>query len=137
MRRLVKAVNALGDETRLRVLGVITERECCVCEVMQALDISQTRASRSLALLYDAGFLQRRKEGLFVLYSVAEGDVPTYLLELVKAVRTALEDNAVALQDKERLKKAERVGPGCVRQANKPECVKASQYPSLTRDIAS
>ncbi len=57
MRDFVKLFKALSDETRLRMLNVLLERECCVCEVMQALDISQTRASRNLAALYEAGFL--------------------------------------------------------------------------------
>ena len=42
MRDLVKAIKALSDETRLRILNLLLEQECCVCEVMQALDISQT-----------------------------------------------------------------------------------------------
>ncbi len=41
-------MKALSDETRLRISSLLLERECCVCEVMQALDISQTRASRNL-----------------------------------------------------------------------------------------
>ena len=63
MRDVIKATKALSDETRLRVLNLLLERDCCVCEVMQALDISQSNASRNLAALYDAGFLARRKEG--------------------------------------------------------------------------
>jgi len=58
MRDFVKLFKALSDETRLRMLNILLERECCVCEVMQVLDISQTRASRNLAALYEAGFLK-------------------------------------------------------------------------------
>ena len=83
MRELVKAFKALSDETRLRIINLLLERECCVCEVIQALDISQTRASRNLNILYNAGFLKLRKDGLWSLYSVV---------------------------DRERLKKARRVG---------------------------
>ena len=68
MRDLVKAFKALSDETRLRILNLLLVRECCVCEVMQALDISQTRASRNLSVLYDAGFLKLRKDGLVALF---------------------------------------------------------------------
>jgi len=67
MKETIKAFKALSDETRLRILNVLLQRECCVCEVMQALDISQTRASRNLAALRDAGFLKLRKEGLWSL----------------------------------------------------------------------
>ena len=62
MRELIKTFKALSDETRLRILNVLLERECCVCEVMQALDIAQSRASRNLGVLYDAGFLKSERE---------------------------------------------------------------------------
>ncbi|MDP2932098.1 MAG: metalloregulator ArsR/SmtB family transcription factor, partial [Chloroflexota bacterium] len=86
MRELAKATKALSDETRLRILNLILEQECCVCEVMQALDISQTRASRNLKVLYDAGFLKQRKEGLWSLYSLDEEGMKhgVYLVEAVK-----------------------------------------------------
>ena len=117
MRDLVKATKALSDETRLRILRLLLEKECCVCEVMQALNISQTRASRNLSALYDAGFLRLRKDGLWSLYSVDKEGVPEYLSDLVDAVRKGLEGNGVIDRDRERLKKAKRVGPGCVRRS--------------------
>ena len=113
MRDAVKAFKALSDNTRLRILNILLERECCVCEVMQALDISQTRASRNLAALYDAGFLKLRKDGLWSLYSVDKDGMQDYLTDLVYAVTKTLEGNKAVEVDRERLKKAERVGPGC------------------------
>ena len=113
MRDTIKAFKALSDETRLRILNILLERECCVCEVMQALDISQTRASRNLAALYDAGFLELRKDGLWSLYSIDRDGMQEYLIDLVQAVTKALEGNKEVVLDRERLKKAERVGPGC------------------------
>jgi len=112
MRDLIKALKALSDETRLRILNLLLERECCVCEVMQALDISQTRASRNLSILHDAGFLKLRKEGLWSLYSIAE-DTEDFRAALLDAVRKALKDSKVLDGDRERLRKAVRIGPGC------------------------
>jgi ArsR family transcriptional regulator len=113
LRDTVKAFKALSDETRLRILNILLERECCVCEVMQALDISQTRASRNLAALYDAGFLRLRKDGLWSLYSIDKESMQEYLTDLVQAVTKALQGNKEVGLDRKRLKKAERVGPGC------------------------
>jgi ArsR family transcriptional regulator len=110
---LVKAMKALSDDTRLRIMNVLQERECCVCEVMQALEISQTRASRNLSMLYDAGFLKLRKEGLWSLYSVDIEGMPEYSARLVEAVKLALSVNKIAEQDRERLKTAVRSGTGC------------------------
>jgi len=114
MRDLVKAFKALSDETRLRILNLLLERECCVCEVMQALEVSQTRASRNLSALYDAGFLKLRKDGLWSLYSIDKEGTKPYYADLVEAVRKGLKGNELVAQDRERLKKAKRVGPGCV-----------------------
>ena len=119
MQDLIKAMKALSDETRLRILNLLLERECCVCEVIQALGISQTRTSRNLGILQDAGFLKARREGLWVLYSVDKKGIKQYPAALVKAAEKALAGNELAIQDRERLKQAERLGPGCVRKSKK------------------
>jgi ArsR family transcriptional regulator len=111
MRDLVKAAKALSDETRVRILNLLLERECCVCEVMQVLEISQTRASRNLNILHDAGFLKMRKEGLWAYYSIDTQQSEEYLSFLLKAVEHRLRDGKVAILDKERLKEAARLGP--------------------------
>jgi len=113
MRDFVKLFKALSDETRLRMLHILLERECCVCEVMQALDISQTRASRNLAALYEAGFLKLRRDGFWSLYSIDMDDTNELIANLIQAVAKAMEGNKVIEQDRERLKKATRVGPSC------------------------
>ena len=114
MRDTIKPLKALSDETRLRILNILLEKECCVCEVMQALDILGTRASRNLSVLHVAGFLKLRKDGLWSLYSIDREGMKGYLSDLVQAVTKTLEGNPLARLDRERLKKAERVGPGCV-----------------------
>ncbi len=118
MREALKAFKTLSDETRLRILNLILERECCVCEVMQALQTSQSKTSRGLTALYEAGFLKQRKDGLWSLYSI-ETETKDYLSNLIEAARKALKDNKVAALDKERLQKAERVGPSCTGKACK------------------
>ncbi len=117
MRETVKAFKVLSDETRLRILNVLLERESCVCEVMQALEISQSRASRGLSALYDAGFLKLKKEGLWSLYSIAQDSISSYQSHLVEAVKESLKNDKISELDKERLAKAERVGPNCVGKA--------------------
>jgi len=112
--RETKAFKVLSDETKMRILNLLREEECCVCEVMQALEIPQYRASRGLIALYDAGFLKMRKERLWSLYSLDKDGINGYRSHLIEAVREALKDNKIAVLDKERLKRAERVGSRCV-----------------------
>jgi ArsR family transcriptional regulator len=113
MRDAIKAFKTLSDETRLRILNLILERECCVCEVMQALQISQSKASRGLTALYDAGFLKQRKDGLWSLYSIDTENMEDHISDLIEVAKKAVKDNKIATLDRERLRKAERMGPGC------------------------
>ncbi len=113
MQDLIKVMKALSDETRLRILNVLLERECCVCEVMQALDISQSRASRNLGIIQDAGFLKARRDGAWMLYSIDWKTANHYAALLAKLLRDFPVSNEVLAKDRERLKKAVRVGPGC------------------------
>ena len=113
MQDLIKAMKALSDETRLRILNVLLERECCVCEIMQALDISQSRASRNLGILQDAGFLKARRDGVWIVYSVDWQTANRYAISLAKLVKDSPVSNEVLEKDKERLKHTTRIGPGC------------------------
>jgi ArsR family transcriptional regulator, arsenate/arsenite/antimonite-responsive transcriptional repressor len=116
MRELIGAAKALSDETRLRMLNLLLVRECCVCEVMQVLKISQTRASRNLNLLYDAGFLKVRREGLWAYYSIDKAGLTSSSSLLLEAVAQGLKDDAMANSDRRRLKSAKRLGPACRNQ---------------------
>ena len=116
MQDFIKATKALSDETRLRILNVLLVRDCGVCEIMQALEISQTRASRNLGILQDAGFLQARRDGTWILYSVDWQTANRHAISLSKLIRDSLISNGVLAQDKERLKHAVRVGPTALRQ---------------------
>ena len=113
MEDLIKALKALSDETRLRILNLLLERECCVCEIMQALDISQSRASRNLGILQDAGFLKSRRDGLWIVYSIDRETANRYAISLARLLRESPLSDEVLTQDKERLKRAVRTSPGC------------------------
>ncbi len=113
MKELTKLLKVLSDDSRLRVLNLLQERECCVCEVMQVMGISQSKASRILSALYDADLLALRREGRWALYSINADPADEYVGDILTGVRKALAANPVAAEDLERLKKAERVGPAC------------------------
>ncbi len=105
MKQLIKAAKALSDETRIKILNLLLERECCVCEVMAILGISQTRASRNLGILQNAGLLKMRKVGLWALYSI-DPDMGQPAAELVAAVGRSLAGDASAREDRQLLRLA-------------------------------
>lgn len=70
MDKLLDVLKALSDETRLRILNLLYERELCVCDVMKILQISQAKASRHLIYLKNAGLVKDRKYAQWAYYSV-------------------------------------------------------------------
>lgn len=114
MRDFAKLFKALSDETRIRILKVLLERECCVCEVMQALDISQSRASRNLRVLEGAGFIKSKRDGLWIVYSIDEQRMNSYAAPLIELLRSSLVNEEIISQDRERLSHAVRVGPRAI-----------------------
>ena len=103
MYNLIRKFKALSDETRLRILNILLVRECCVCEVMEALEISQTRASRNLNILYDAGFLKSRRSGLWSFYSIDKESMKESDFHLSDTVKKGLAHNPTAIQDIKRI----------------------------------
>ncbi len=61
---------ALADETRLRLLHVLYHHELSVNELVNIMDMGQSRVSRHLKILSEAGLLQWRRDGLWVFYTV-------------------------------------------------------------------
>ena len=62
---------ALGDPTRLRMLGLLQHGELCVCDIMAVLQLPQSTASRHLAYLRNAGWLSARRENRWMYYQLA------------------------------------------------------------------
>jgi len=69
MENIGRIFKALSDETRLTIMGLVFHHgHLCVCEVEQILGITQSKASRHLRYLRDAGVLEDEREGLIVNY---------------------------------------------------------------------
>ena len=76
MATLEALFQALGDGTRLRILGLLLTGEVCVCHIHETLRISQPKASRHLAYLRRAGLVETRRQGLWVYYRLAPDEDP-------------------------------------------------------------
>jgi len=77
-----KVFKALSDPIRLRILGLLSSREMCVCEVMVALGLTQPTASHHLRILENVALVKDRKEGKWVFYSLKDPKITTQLLKL-------------------------------------------------------
>jgi ArsR family transcriptional regulator, arsenate/arsenite/antimonite-responsive transcriptional repressor len=88
----------LADEARLKMLWLLfNHRELCVCDIMAALEITQSKASRHLAALRNAGLATDRKEGLWSYYSLCPSGNEIAEAHM-KLLRTSLSKRADAKQ---------------------------------------
>ncbi|TET16248.1 MAG: ArsR family transcriptional regulator [Dehalococcoidia bacterium] len=103
MRELVKVSKALADETRVRMLKLLLEKDICVCEMQEIISISHSQVSRSLQMLMDAGFLKRWHEGKCVVYIADRVNSNRYCRALLDALVDSFNDNEVVSRDREKL----------------------------------
>jgi ArsR family transcriptional regulator len=95
LRGLATVFKALSDETRLQIMALLLrEKELCVCDVMEVLQISQTKASRHLRCLYIAGLVKDRREAIWVHYRVSD-ELDTARARVVEALRETLPKTVV------------------------------------------
>lgn len=67
----LKSVAALNDETRVLILRFLDEYgRTCVCDLQNSLDMIQSRLSRHLKILKEAGFLRVERRGTWAYYSI-------------------------------------------------------------------
>lgn len=77
---ILKNIKALADDTRLRLAYILWHYELSVNELVTLLNMGQSRVSRHLKILTDAGLLQARRDGLWVFYkAVEEGENKNFL----------------------------------------------------------
>jgi len=89
---------AFADETRLRILHLLTRGELCVCDLMETLKLPQSKVSRHLSYLKSAGLVTDRKEGLWRHYSLVK---PKGKLHqgLIECLRSSFDDVEVLRHD--------------------------------------
>ena len=63
---------ALSAEVRLKMMYALVERELCECEIMAALDLTQSTASHHLSILERAGLVKKVKRGKWVFYQATD-----------------------------------------------------------------
>ena len=94
---------SLADETRLRLLMLLhAGDEFCVCDLMQALDMPQSTVSRHLAYLKRHGWLQGRREGLWMHYSLV-GELDPFFRAQLDLIVARMATTKTCRDDQQRL----------------------------------
>jgi ArsR family transcriptional regulator len=72
MEQLAQLYKALSDETRIRIMMLLTQGELCVCDVQAVLDEPQSKVSRHLAYLKHSGLVSSKRVGVWMHYVIKE-----------------------------------------------------------------
>ena len=76
---LSELFKVFGDSTRIRILFVLFEAEVCVCDLAEALGMTQSAVSHQLGILKRSKLVKSRREGKSVFYSLADEHVRTII----------------------------------------------------------
>ena len=120
MENLVALFKALSDETRLKIIKLLEEGELCVCDIVAALDMQQSKVSFHLGVLKEAGFIQDRKQGRWTHYRIHDADVFRRMLMLTileKVPREAMSEDKERLAAFRKNRNAEGAVPGAAAKA--------------------
>jgi ArsR family transcriptional regulator len=99
MRDVAVLYKSLGDETRLQMLWLLmNHRELCVCDFMEVLGVTQSKASRHLRTLFHADLVDDRREGLWVYYRLRPSHDP-----LVRSTLRAMKSNMAGRSEAQQL----------------------------------
>jgi len=105
MERLIDFFKVLSDETRLRILVLLAQDNCCVCELQGVLAISQPKTSKHLSKLRDMGYVDVERKDKFMEYRLNVTDPMQRLVieNIVKNIHTypKLEEDRLRLSHKE------------------------------------
>jgi ArsR family transcriptional regulator len=93
MKSFIKIMKALSDPNRVKILKILQRKSgLCVCELKSLLHIAQPTVSKHLKVLEEAGLVEYRKDGLWVNYSLANGNSNPYAAGMLRELGTWLED---------------------------------------------
>jgi len=90
MQELVRRAKIFSDINRVKILGLLLrDKEICVCEICDTLELSQPLVSRHLKQMKEAGLLSARQEGKWVLYTLhPEHNIHCFLEQVQAHIQT-------------------------------------------------
>ena len=101
MERAIAFARVIGDVTRLRIVAALRQQELCVCELCDALEVTQSTLSTHLSFLRENGVVGTRKEGRWIYYRLArEVKRP---IDAIYASFADIESNPRIARDRERI----------------------------------
>lgn len=106
MLQFMNLTKALSDESRVRILLALSEKEeICVCHLIDLLDLAPSTVSKHLFLLKNAHLVTARKDGRWMHYRLNNNKgAPPLVKEALEWVLKSIGDDPVILEDRDRLR---------------------------------
>ncbi len=101
MEKIAETLKALSDPTRLRIVSLLRHGELCVCDLMEALQTPQSKVSRHLAFLKNAGWVKARRSGKWVYYQLLDS-TPSLQSSVIEALTGHIASHPVCQEDEQR-----------------------------------
>ena len=79
LEQIAELFKGFADPTRVRILSLLQQRESCVTDIVDAVELSQSAVSHQLRILKQMQLIKFRREGKNILYSLADDHVKTIL----------------------------------------------------------
>lgn len=131
--KLIEVYKCLCDETRLRILHLLSHRPLCVCHFQEILNAPQVKISKHLAYLREHALVETLREGAWIVYSLP-ANPPPELTANMKCLQDCCRESAVFTADLRRMAKALASCSGPLADCCKP-VVKAKAVSPIRKTV--
>lgn len=83
---IAELFKVFGDSTRVRILYALSAQELCVCDLADAISMTQSAVSHQLRILKQARLVKFRREGKIIYYSLADAHVHTIFAQALEHI---------------------------------------------------
>ena len=93
MKYSIRVMKALSDPNRVRVLKLLQNKELCVCNIQEVLQLAQSTVSRHMKVLESAGLVERRRQGTWIMYKLSVKHESEYEAAMLSHLENWLEED--------------------------------------------
>ncbi|PWJ92070.1 ArsR family transcriptional regulator [Oceanotoga teriensis] len=110
MEDLIEIIKIFSDETRIRIFNLLYEKECCICDIENILNLKQPNISKHIKKMLLLKLIKKRKEGNWSYYSINFEKINEY--KFINEIILKLREKNFLNGDIESLKKQKNICKG-------------------------
>lgn len=88
-------MKAMSDPNRVRIVKLLQRKELCVCELRELLNLAQSTVSKHLKILDDAGLIESRRDGAWIIYRIRSEPETSYAGTILESMHGWHEEDQV------------------------------------------